>query len=115
MQVLPILATFILLSSASGDLDDDDDAQNEFLLPYSETEDVDFHITRPAGSGCYQWWVRMAGKEILCTTANTSILLFYRSTNNTEVIKLAPIQTDYKRMCGHKLEFQVDAQIMLGN
>ena len=54
MQVLPILSTFILLSSASGDLDDDD-AQNEFLLPYSETEDVDFHITRPAGSGCYQW------------------------------------------------------------
>ena len=55
MQILPILFTFILLSSASGDLDDDDDAQNEFLLPYSETEDVDFHITRPAGSGCYQW------------------------------------------------------------
>ena len=45
----------------------------------------------------------------------TSILLFYRSTNNTEVIKLAPIQTDYKRMCGHKLEFQVNAQIMFGN
>ena len=31
----------------------------------------------------------------------------HRSTNNTEVIKLAPIQTDYKRMCGTKLEFQV--------
>ena len=55
MQVLPILFTLIPLSSASGDFDGDDDAQNEFLLPYSETEDVDFHITRPAGSGCYQW------------------------------------------------------------
>ena len=30
-----------------------------------------------------------------------------RSTNNTEVVKMAPIHTDYKRMCGSKLEFQV--------
>jgi len=31
------------------------DIQTEFYLPYSETEDVDFSITRPMGFGCYQW------------------------------------------------------------
>jgi len=31
------------------------DIQTEFYLPYSETEDVDFSLTRPMGFGCYQW------------------------------------------------------------
>ena len=55
MQMSLLLVVAILLfSTASGD-HDDEDAQIEFLLPYSETEDVDFHLARPAGSGCYQW------------------------------------------------------------
>ena len=56
MQYFPlIVVALVLLSSAASDHEDDEDGQIEFLLPYSETEDVDFHITRPAGSGCYQW------------------------------------------------------------
>jgi len=31
------------------------DIQTEFYLPYSETEDVDFSLTRSMGFGCYQW------------------------------------------------------------
>ena len=31
------------------------DLQNEFWLPYSETEDVDFTILRPEAYGCYLW------------------------------------------------------------
>ena len=58
MQVLPLLVVafflFSLFSAASGD-NYDEDSQIEFLLPYSETEDVDFNLARPAGSGCYQW------------------------------------------------------------
>ncbi len=37
------------------DSDLEDDAQTEFFLPVSETEDVDFHIARPEGFGCYLW------------------------------------------------------------
>ena len=33
------------------------DLQTEFWLPYSETEDVDFTLSRPEGYGCYQWYV----------------------------------------------------------
>ena len=55
MQVLPLFVVAVFLFSAASGDHDDEDAQIEFLLPYSETEDVDFHIARPAGSGCYQW------------------------------------------------------------
>ena len=57
MEGLPLLITAVLIfaAAASGGHQDDEDSQMEFLLPYSETEDVDFHIVRPAGSGCYQW------------------------------------------------------------
>lgn len=62
-----LASLLLLLSSArSGDEDydpdvgdDGDDGQTEFLLPYSETEDVDFSLARPAaaqgGQGCWQW------------------------------------------------------------
>ena len=50
----------LLLFALSGsrcddDFDDGDDSQTEFYLPYSETEDVDFSLSRPSGVGCYQW------------------------------------------------------------
>ena len=32
-----------------------EDVQTEFYLPYSETEDVDFSLSKPSGFGCYQW------------------------------------------------------------
>ena len=38
-----------------------DEAKEEvpdtIYLPYSETEDVDFTISRPSKIGCYQWYV----------------------------------------------------------
>ncbi len=43
----------------------------------------------------------------------TYVLCACRSTNNTDVIKLAPINTDYDRMCGYKLEFQVRSYMCL--
>ena len=45
----------IAFASAEDDFENDDDVQTEFYLHYSETEDVDFSITRDAGYGCYQW------------------------------------------------------------
>lgn len=33
----------------------------------------------------------------------------FRSTNNTDAIKLDPIYTDKEKMCGNKLEFQIIA------
>jgi hypothetical protein len=54
-----ILLLFISSSSTTDNFNSesssDYDSQTEFLLPYSETEDVDFNIARPGGSGCYQW------------------------------------------------------------
>ena len=36
------------------------------------------------------------------------LLLFNsRSTNNTEAIRLMPVHTDYDKMCGSRLEFQI--------
>ena len=45
----------VLTVNCEEDFDDFEDLQTEFYLPYSETEDVDFNIQRPGGSGCYQW------------------------------------------------------------
>ncbi len=59
--LLPLLVAVLSgLVTASPDADADnvaDESQTEFLLPYSETEDVDFSIAKPGGSGCYQWLV----------------------------------------------------------
>lgn len=57
MQLLrPSAILVVALAATSISAEDDfEDGQTEFFLPYSETEDVDFHISRPGGSGCYQW------------------------------------------------------------
>ena len=34
-------------------------------------------------------------------------LFLLRSTNNTEAIRLDPLHSDYEKMCGNKLEFQI--------
>ena len=49
------LAVFLAGSVHADDDEFEDDVQTEFYLPYSETEDVDFSISRDAGYGCYQW------------------------------------------------------------
>ena len=51
------LSCLLVASNVFADEDgfEDDDVQTEFYLPYSETEDVDFSISRDAGYGCYQW------------------------------------------------------------
>ena len=55
---MEIRAVFLLLFFAVISLAEDfEDLQTEFYLPYSETEDVDFSIQRPGGTGCYQWYV----------------------------------------------------------
>lgn len=51
--LLGLLAVAAL--AAANDDEDFEDLQTEFFLPYSETEDVDFSIVRPGGSGCFQW------------------------------------------------------------
>ncbi len=51
MVLIPLLV--LLASMALGD--DLDDLQTEFILPYSETEDVDFTLVRHGAGGCYQW------------------------------------------------------------
>ena len=33
----------------------EDTVPETIYLPYSETEDVDFTISRPSNVGCYQW------------------------------------------------------------
>ncbi|CAB4064919.1 NUP210 [Lepeophtheirus salmonis] len=59
--------------------------QQEFYLPYSETEDVDFTISR--NDGCFQW-----------------------STEAVEVVNLRPLTLDYSKQCGNVLEFVVIAK-----
>ena len=53
---LLLAVAFVALAFADDDDDDFEDLQTEFYLPYSETEDVDFSIVRPGGSGCFQWY-----------------------------------------------------------
>lgn len=81
MKLVLFLSVFLAHALAQEDFDDE---QKEFYLPYSETEDVDFSLSQETNNGCYQW-----------------------STNNTEVIRLHPIHTNYEMLCGSRLEFQI--------
>eukprot|EP00096_Caligus_rogercresseyi_P015821 TRINITY_DN829_c0_g1_i4.p1 TRINITY_DN829_c0_g1~~TRINITY_DN829_c0_g1_i4.p1 ORF type:complete len:890 (-),score=177.71 TRINITY_DN829_c0_g1_i4:182-2851(-) len=59
--------------------------QTEFFLPYSETEDVDFSISR--NDGCFQW-----------------------STDAVDIVSLSPLHMNYNKQCGNVLEFKVLAK-----
>lgn len=54
------VALTVALVHASDDFDDFEETQTEFYLPFSITEDVDFNIVRPGGSGCYQWYLLLS-------------------------------------------------------
>lgn len=62
----------------------EEEFQDTFYVPYSETEDVDFHVAKEGRGGCYQW-----------------------SADNDEVIELVPVYTDYAKQCGYRLEFKI--------
>ena len=61
---MKLLSVLLVALFGVATCDDFEDLQTEFILPYSETEDVDFHIVRPGGFGCWQWWVNKGGCPI---------------------------------------------------
>jgi len=81
---LHYLSIVLLFGGIFAEDDSLEDVQTEFFLPYSTTEDVDFSLSKPSGFGCYQW-----------------------STDEEDVVALAPIFTDYDNMCGSRLEFRI--------
>ena len=61
----------------------------DYYLPYSNSEDVDFSISRPEGFGCYKWII---------------------DDKYTDLMRLETHVTNHELNCGNKLLFKVLSQ-----
>ena len=61
----------------------------DYYLPYSNTEDVDFSVSRPEGFGCYKWSI---------------------DDKYSDLVRLEPHITNRELNCGHKLVLKVLSQ-----